>query len=136
MTSDTPSTWTMREALGGPGWWLGPDGRWHPPEGPVGEGDVAHRSMSQALGGPGWWLGPDGRWHPPEAVEDVAAPAASLEGGAEPEAGDDGSEAVASDAEAGPSVGDGPASARTAPDGGRPRRRWLSFGRRRRSAGV
>ena len=145
MTSDTPSTWTMREALGGPGWWLGPDGRWHPPEGPVGEGDVAHRSMSQALGGPGWWLGSDGRWRPPEPVESFetaeadAAPAASFEGDAEADDVDCGaveSDDVESEAEAVPSVDDGRAAADTAPDGGRPRRRWPSLGRRRRSAGV
>ena len=69
MDDEPPVPWTMREALGGPGWWLGPDGRWYPPEQrSAQQGDVV--TMRASLGGPGWWLAPDGRWHAPDDEPD------------------------------------------------------------------
>ena len=78
MTGPSPDPWTLRQALGGPGWWLGTDGRWHPPEDrPSNLTEDGLLTMNGALGGPGWWLGPDGRWHPPVAEDDAEAGAAA-----------------------------------------------------------
>ncbi len=103
MDDEPPVPWTMREALGGPGWWLGPDGRWYPPEQrSAQQGDVV--TMRASLGGPGWWLAPDGRWHAPDDEPDRPDHGRHAAAGSEP--GDAAAGSEPGDAAAGSEPGD------------------------------
>lgn len=57
---------TLDDAVGGPGWWLGEDGRWHPSLQQMLPFCEPKRVMRDGLGGRGWWLAADGHWYPPE----------------------------------------------------------------------